>query len=592
MSKWNIARTSEWFVSHRLLFRFLAVLTGLLALIYIYWRYTASINTKALWFSIPLLIAETYGIIDLLLFGMMIWKPVRRFPPEPLEESPIDVFITTYNESREIIEPTARAAMKIDWPNKNVYILDDGNRSEVRALSEEIGCLYITRGNEWNGKPRHAKAGNVNNALMQTTGEYILILDTDQIPEPEIIRHTLGYFNDPKVALVQTPQYFYNIPHGDPFGVDAPLFYGSIMQGKDGWNAAFFCGSNGILRREALMQTGLIRYVEAAGNQLKANLISLLHKLGRGKFHALRTEIKKALRQLRQGESFETVSDNMREAVRNEGGLPDELKADLNITLSGEAIPVQALSTISITEDMATALSLHAGGWKSIYHAEILAQGLAPEDLGTMLTQRLRWAQGTIQVLRRENPLTMKGLTLAQRLMYFTSIYSYFTGFFTFIILCAPIIYLFTNIAPVSAWSFDFFVRFIPFFIANKIMFRVVNRGIPLWRGEQYSVALFPVWIRAIISVYANTKITFKVTPKQRQSGNFLRLVLPQIFFSVATAAGIAYQGILLSLGVPLSLTGFLINSFWGLYNILALSVIIRAAVYSGESAKVSIGGR
>ena len=50
-------------------------------------------------------------------------------------------------------------------------------------------------------------------------------------------------------------------PTGDPLGSQAPLFYGPIQQGKDGWNAAFFCGSNAVLRREALMQLGIIGYV-------------------------------------------------------------------------------------------------------------------------------------------------------------------------------------------------------------------------------------------------------------------------------------------------------------------------------------------
>ena len=120
----------------------------------------------------------------------------------------------------------------------------------------------MTRSAEWHGLPRHAKAGNLNNALMQTEGEYLLILDADQIPEPDILDKTLGYFHDREVALVQTPQYFSNVPADDPLGSQAPLFYGPIQQGKDGWNAAFFCGSNAILRREALMQLGLSGYVK------------------------------------------------------------------------------------------------------------------------------------------------------------------------------------------------------------------------------------------------------------------------------------------------------------------------------------------
>src|SRR5919107_5554310 len=97
---------------------------------------------------------------------------------------------------------------------------------------------------DWQDRPRHAKAGNLNNALFMTTGEFLMILDADQIPSPEILHRTLGWFEDPEVAFVQTPQWFYNVPPGDPFGSQAPLFYGPIQQGKDGWNAAFFCGSD------------------------------------------------------------------------------------------------------------------------------------------------------------------------------------------------------------------------------------------------------------------------------------------------------------------------------------------------------------
>ncbi|YAF98832.1 MAG: glycosyltransferase family 2 protein [Nodularia sp. CChRGM 3473] len=83
------------------------------------------------------------------------------------------------------------------------------------------------------------------------------------------------------------------------------------------------------------------------------------------------------------------------------------------------------VSSNSITEDMNTAMRLHSAGWKSVYHHELLAEGLAPDDLSSTLKQRLRWAQGTIQVLVRENPLTKVGLSFWQRLQYFKTMYSY-----------------------------------------------------------------------------------------------------------------------------------------------------------------------
>src|SRR4029453_14080829 len=80
----------------------------------------------------------------------------------------------------------------------------------------------------------------------------------------------------------------------------------------------------------------------------------------------------------------------------------------VDVHLDDEAQPVMPMATISVTEDMATAMRLHRLGWRSVYHHEILARGLAPEDLRTMLQQRLRWSQGTLQVMLRENPLVQR----------------------------------------------------------------------------------------------------------------------------------------------------------------------------------------
>ena len=186
-----------------------------------------------------------------------------------------------------------------------------------------------------------------------------------------------------------------------------------------------------------------------------------------------------------------------------------------------EAQAMMPMATISVTEDMATCMRLHAMKWKSAYHHEILVFGLAPEDLGTMLTQRLRWAQGTMQVMFRENPLFQKGLTIPQRLMYWATIWSYLSGFAALAYLAAPVIYLLNGILPVRALSGAFFVRLLPFLIVNQMLFGIVGRGVKTWRGQQYSLALFPVWIKALTSafnnVYRGRSLAFAVTPKARQ---------------------------------------------------------------------------
>src|SRR5690349_21719507 len=241
--------------------RLVVVLTIITGVNYIAWRWAASLNWEAWWIALPLVIAETYSLIDVMLFGMTVWRlKIRKGAPPPPPDATVDVFITTYNEDLDMVLTTALAAQRIRHPH-STWILDDGARPEMKALAEQHGLGYVTRSEDWTKDlPRHAKAGNLNNALMQTDGEFLLILDADQIPEPDILEKTLGYFNNSKVALVQTPQYFSNVPADDPLGSQAPLFYGPIQQGKDGWNAAFFCGSNAVIRREALMQLGVSRY--------------------------------------------------------------------------------------------------------------------------------------------------------------------------------------------------------------------------------------------------------------------------------------------------------------------------------------------
>jgi len=633
--------------------RVVVVLTVLTGLNYIAWRWMASLNWDAWWIALPLVAAETYSLIDVMLFGMTVWKlKIRKGAPQPPHDATVDVFITTYNEDLDMVLTTALAAQRIRHPH-STWILDDGARPELKSLCEQHGLGYVTRSGDWTKDlPRHAKAGNLNNALMVTHGEFLLILDADQIPEPDILEKTLGYFNNRRVALVQTPQYFSNVPASDPLGSQAPLFYGPIQQGKDGWNAAFFCGSNALLRREALMQLGLVGYVKETEKSIRRALAASRAAIKQARKSAdvesplvagVLDEVEAATREAQEevdaGRPLSEVTYRVRRRVDaavqtlvqadvaalqadleeiaamelahvGEAGVPvvadDAVKRmsardwsplgalesvqavldALTVERSNEAQPVMPLATISVTEDMATAMRMHAMGWESVYHHEILAYGLAPEDLKTMLTQRLRWAQGTIQVLLRENPLVQKGLKLGQRLMYFATMWTYLSGFAAIIYFAAPIIYLLLGILPVSSLSWDFFIRFIPFMVVNQLLFAVAGRGIPTWRGQQYSLALFPTWIKACTTAARNVwfgrPLGFAVTPKARQSGGpSWSLIRPQIVVSVllALAAVVGIIRLVTGLAEPL---GTLVNVVWVVFDLVVMSILVRAVLYKG----------
>ncbi len=261
-----------------------------------------------------------------------------------------------------------------------------------------------------------------------------------------------------------------------------------------------------------------------------------------------------------------------------------DLLLRVDVDRAFEAMPVMSLSTISVTEDMATAMRLHSLGYRSVYHPTILVHGLAPEDLRTALQQRLRWAQGTIQVMLRENPLTYPGLKPMQRLMYFATMWSYLSGFFAVVYLSAPILYLILGWTPVTAYSDEFFWRLIPYLLVNQALFTVVSWGLPTWRGQQYSLALFPIWIKAVTSaigsVYFGQKLAFVVTPKSRQSGISLRLIRPQLVFMVLLIMAVIVGLGRLAIGANEDGVPIVINVLWAVYDLVALSAVLDATFY------------
>ncbi|MGF1499705.1 MAG: UDP-forming cellulose synthase catalytic subunit [Elainellaceae cyanobacterium] len=252
---------------------FLVMLSGIATLRYLYYRTSYTLNLSD-WlngsFSLLLFAAELYAIATLFLAYFQTLKVRNRKPvdlsPVPVEQWPsVDVYIPTYNEDVEIVRKTVLGALATDYPShkKQVYVLDDGRkyperREQLRAMCEELGCTLLTRSNN-----DHAKAGNINTALEKTGGDLVLILDCDHIPAHPFLKETVGFFFDPKVALVQTPHWFYN---PDPFErnlltqgrvpVGNELFYKVLQKGNDYWNAAFFCGSAAVIRRNTLLKVG------------------------------------------------------------------------------------------------------------------------------------------------------------------------------------------------------------------------------------------------------------------------------------------------------------------------------------------------
>ena len=245
----------------------LALLSMIVSTRYIFWR-----TTQTLSFGTPLefvlgstlYLAELYAWVILFLGVLQTsWpldRPLVEIAGEPEAWPTIDVYVPTYNEALAIVRNTVFAAMDMDYPADRfrVFILDDGRRPEFRAFARQAGCGYITRDNNL-----HAKAGNLNAAMKKTDGELIAIFDCDHVPTRAFLQMTVGWFQkDPRLAVLQTPHYFYspdpiqrNLHGAGDMPGEGELFYGAVQEGNDLWNATFFCGSCAIIRRTALMET-------------------------------------------------------------------------------------------------------------------------------------------------------------------------------------------------------------------------------------------------------------------------------------------------------------------------------------------------
>lgn len=241
----------------RLWVRRLAAVTYLLgAAIYLSWRLTI-INDQAPFLS---WMYFTSDVIAALLGAVTIFVSWhyrhRRSPPAPSGLS-VDVLIPTYREPVDMVRRTVKAAMAIRYSHET-WLLDDGDRPEMRDLAEEIGCRYLARADN-----AGAKAGNLNHALGCTTGEFIAVFDADHVPQANALDATLGFFADAKVGMVQTPQDYFNVDalqymnaRNGGLWHDQSFFYNLSQPGRDHHDAASCAGTSVVYRRSALEAIG------------------------------------------------------------------------------------------------------------------------------------------------------------------------------------------------------------------------------------------------------------------------------------------------------------------------------------------------
>lgn len=237
---------------------------------YFLWRSLSTLNLASPVegiFSISLLVMELLAMLGTACQMLLLFRTKNRATEadkysvavhEHRYQPTVDIFIPTYNEPDFIVKRTIIGCQAINYERKQIYVLDDTRRQNIRKLAQELGCHYITRLDN-----SHAKAGNLNNALRQTHGELVAVFDADFVPTTNFLERTVGFFQKAKIALVQTPQSFYNPdPIARNLGLESILtseeevFYRYLQPIKDAAGSVVCSGTSFVARRSALQEIG------------------------------------------------------------------------------------------------------------------------------------------------------------------------------------------------------------------------------------------------------------------------------------------------------------------------------------------------
>jgi cellulose synthase/poly-beta-1,6-N-acetylglucosamine synthase-like glycosyltransferase len=494
---------------------------------YLIWRVGFTLGSD-LWISIPLWLLELHAVVGLVLFTFSLWDLDSGVIPAPVEVTDlrVAVLIPTFNEPIEVLLPTVAAAVALE-PHHETWVLDDGNRPWARDLADSLGARYLAR-----TEHDHAKAGNLNNALRHIDVDLVAVLDADHVVTGDFLTHTLGYFVDPKVAVVQTPQDFYNVnsfEHDrnrswfwrERRSVDfneQRLFYRAIQPGKNRWGAAFWCGTNAVVRTSAL---------------------------------------------------------------RDVGGVAHE----------------------TLTEDIHTTIRMHRLGWRTVYHNEVVARGLAARDAEQYQSQRLRWGTGAMQLLHTEHPLTGPGLTLGQRVAYATTILGWFDAWRTLGYILVPLTVVMTGANPIHASSVDFALAFGATFLLQRMALALLSRGYaPLGMATLFEFVRLQTTMSATLSYLRGGERIFRVTAKdganerRRNEAPGLLWILLGLTGLAAVWFGCTLAGLtVVTYHVRWTVYG---AAFWMVFNAAMLTAAIvrirsdRFATDRRSSVRLKIGGR
>ena len=243
---------------------------------------------------------------------------------------------------------------------------------------------------------------------------------------------------------------------------------------------------------------------------------------------------------------------------------------------------VGLMATETITEDMHTGLRMNAKGWRSLAISERLVAGQACRTSRHSTLSALRWGTGNLSIFKYDNPVTVRGLSLPQRLCYLGSMLHWASGPFKLIIYLTPIAMLFSGIPPVREFTPELIVITLVYLIVSLTTMKIVSNGFTsIINAELFSMVNFWTQIkctfRAALGYGARQ---FNVTPKGAAAAEMRRrrgiwpFIRPQTYLIILSVLALFWGWSRPVLGIsddwfkPVVPTVWVLLFFWLAYKV------------------------
>lgn len=234
----------------------------------------------------------------------------------------------------------------------------------------------------------------------------------------------------------------------------------------------------------------------------------------------------------------------------------------------------------TITEDAETALELHSRGWRSVYYGRPLISGLQPETYSGFITQRVRWAQGMMQILLLKNPLLRPGLKPWQKLGYLNSSAFWLFPYARTVFLLIPSAWLIFGLQVYHANLAQFAAYTLPH-LAGVLLAGHLLYGRVRWSfvSELYEMLQAFYSLRGLNQVLRNPRAPrFRVTPKGEVHYRDFVSALAKPFYAFYTLAWVSLGfGVWRWFEQPLTRDVTLITLGWEVFNLLLLHGVLGA---------------